>query len=74
MTLSVRGTPSASGGDEFDPRIQDSAFLEEIDLYSELIIVAAASTGTLSADTIDRALGLRLVTNRAGTERPYPSD
>lgn len=43
---------------EFDPRIHDSAFLEEIDLYSELIIVAAASAGTLSSDAIDRALGL----------------
>jgi hypothetical protein len=51
-------TMSARGGVEFDPRIHDSAFLEEIDLYSELIIVAAASTGTLSADAIDRALGL----------------
>lgn len=48
----------APGGVEFDPRIHDSAFLEEIDLYSELIIVAAASTGTLTADAIDRALGL----------------
>jgi hypothetical protein len=58
MTLSVRGTPSAKGGVEFDPRIHDSAFLEEIDLYSELIIVAAASAGTLSTDAIDRALGV----------------
>jgi hypothetical protein len=51
-------TISARGGVEFDPRIHDSAFLEEIDLYSELIILAAASSGALSADTIDRALGL----------------
>ena len=64
MTPSVQGAPSAQnapsarGGVEFDPRIHDSAFLEEIDLYSELIIVAAASTGALSADAIDRALGL----------------
>jgi len=54
-------TISARGGVEFDPRIHDSAFLEEIDLYSELIIVAAASAGTLSTDAIDRALGLVLV-------------
>jgi hypothetical protein len=53
MSTSVRG------GVEFDPRIHDSAFLEEIDLYSELIIVAAASEGTLSTDAIDRALGLK---------------
>jgi hypothetical protein len=52
MTISIRG------GVEFDPRIHDSAFLEEIDLYSELIIVAAASTGTLSTDVIDNALGV----------------
>jgi hypothetical protein len=58
MTLSARDTQSVRGGVEFDPRIHDSAFLEEIDLYSELMIVAAASAGTLSADAIDRALGL----------------
>ncbi len=51
-------TLSARGGVQFDPRIHDSAFLEEIDLYSELIIVAAASAGTLARDAIDRALGL----------------
>ena len=51
-------TGTARVGVEFDPRIHDSAFLEEIDLYSELIIVAAASAGTLTADAIDRALGL----------------
>ena len=51
-------TVSARGGVEFDPRIHDSAFLEEIDLYSELIIVAAASAATLPRDAIDRALGL----------------
>jgi hypothetical protein len=51
-------TLSAFGGIEFDPRIHDSAFLEEIDLYSELIIVAATSSGALTADAIDAALGL----------------
>jgi len=51
-------TLSARGGVEFDPRIHDSAFLEEIDLYSELIIVAGASAGRLARDAIDRALGL----------------
>jgi len=54
-------TVSARGGDEFDPRIHDSAFLEEIDLYSELMIVAAASAGALSMDAIDHALGLPAV-------------
>jgi hypothetical protein len=49
---------SARGGVEFDPRMHDSAFLEEIDLYSELIIVAAASSETLSTDAIDNALGV----------------
>jgi hypothetical protein len=51
-------TMTARGGVEFDPRIHDSAFLEEIDLYSELMIVAAASVGTLSIDAIDSALGV----------------
>lgn len=46
---------------EFDPRIHDSAFLEEIDLYSELMIVAASSAGTLSTEVIDHALGLSTV-------------
>jgi hypothetical protein len=54
-------TVSARGGVEFDPRIHDSAFLEEIDLYSELMIVAAASAGALSTDAIDQALGLSAV-------------
>jgi hypothetical protein len=49
---------SVHGGIGFDPRVQDSVFLEEIDLYSELIIVAAASTVTLSNDAIDSALGV----------------
>ncbi len=55
---SVPGALPARGGVEFDPRIHDSAFLDEIDLYSELIIVAAASTGTMSTDAIDSALGV----------------
>jgi hypothetical protein len=51
-------TLSARGGAAFDPRIHDPAFLEEIDLYSELIIVAAASAGALSTAAIDQALGV----------------
>jgi hypothetical protein len=39
-------------------RVQDPTILEEIDLYSELMIVAAASSGTLTTEAIDRALGL----------------
>jgi|GEM_PF-5014162 hypothetical protein len=42
-----------------DLRVQDPAFLEEIDLYSDLMIVAAASAEVLTTDAIDRALGLR---------------
>ena len=44
-----------------DLRVQDAAFLEEIDLYSDLIIVAAASPNALTTDAIDQALGLRAV-------------
>lgn len=47
-----------------DLRVQDPAFLEEIDLYSDLMIVAAASPDALSTDAIDRALGVRAA--RAG--------
>jgi hypothetical protein len=44
---------------DFDLRLQDHALLEEIELYSELIIVAARSPEPLSTEVIDRALGLR---------------
>jgi hypothetical protein len=43
---------------EFDARVQDPTILEEIDLYSELMIVAAASSETLPTEAIDRVLGL----------------
>jgi hypothetical protein len=43
---------------EFDARVQDPTILEEIDLYSELMIVAAASSETLTTEAIDRVLGL----------------
>ena len=42
---------------EFDARVQDPTILEEIDLYSELMIVAAASTEALTTEAIDRVLG-----------------
>lgn len=41
-----------------DLRVQDPAALEEIELYSELIIVAASSARPLSRDQIDLALGV----------------
>jgi hypothetical protein len=43
---------------DLDVRLQDPTLLEEIDLYSELIIVAAASQEPLTTDAIDLALGL----------------
>lgn len=43
---------------ELDLRLQDPAALEEIELYSELIIVAGESTQPLSQDEIDRVLGV----------------
>lgn len=48
---------------ELDLRVQDPAALEEIELYSELIIVAGGSSRRLSQDEIDRVLG---VANTAG--------
>jgi hypothetical protein len=42
-----------------DLRMQDPAMLEEIDLYSELMIVAAGSVDRLSTAAIDRALGVQ---------------
>jgi hypothetical protein len=43
---------------DFDTRVQDPTILEEIDLYSELMIVAAASSGALTTEAIDQVLGL----------------
>jgi len=43
---------------ELDFRLQDPAALEEIELYSELIIVAGASDCPLTQDQIDRVLGV----------------
>jgi hypothetical protein len=43
---------------ELDLRLQDPAALEEIELYSELIIVAGESSAPLTRDQIDRALGV----------------
>ena len=56
--IAHRGEPT-SGRADIDLRVQDPAALEEIELYSELIIVAGASEGRLSSDEIDRVLGLR---------------
>jgi hypothetical protein len=64
---SYRGTMTDSDGGRtgertaVDMRVQDPAFLEEIDLYSDLMIVAAASPDVLTTDAIDRALGLRSI-------------
>lgn len=43
---------------DLDLRVQDPAALEEIELYSELIIVAGESQQPLSQDEIDRVLGV----------------
>lgn len=50
---------AAAGRAEFDLRLQDPAALEEIELYSELIILAGTSPKRLSVAEIDRALGVR---------------
>lgn len=63
---------------QLDLRLQDPAALEEIELYSELIILAGASDEPLSRDAIDRALGVRPARSggrlsRGGTARRCPS-
>lgn len=59
---SADGVLPRNGGDdahaELDLRVQDRAALEEIELYSELIIVAGESKQPLSRAEIDRALGV----------------
>jgi len=44
---------------ELDLRVQDPAALEEIELYSELIIIAGKSAAALTQSEIDHALGVR---------------
>ena len=46
---------------ELDLRVQDPAALEEIELYSELIIVAGESAQPLSQAEIDRVLGVQTI-------------
>jgi hypothetical protein len=46
---------------ELDLRVQDPAALEEIELYSELIILAGESSQPLTRAQIDRALGIASV-------------
>jgi hypothetical protein len=41
------------------PTVHDRVALDEIELYSELIIAAQRSDGRLSPETIDTVLGLR---------------
>jgi hypothetical protein len=50
----------SDGGDQptVDLRVQDPALLEEIHLYSELMIIAASSPEPMSVAAIDRALGV----------------
>lgn len=43
---------------ELDLRVQDPTALEEIELYSELIIIAGKSNSPLSQSEIDAALGV----------------
>lgn len=49
-----------------DPRMQDGTALAEIELYSEVLIAAAATDGPLSPEQIDAALGLRRAAPAAG--------
>ncbi len=53
-----------------DLRVQDPAALAEIELYAELMIVAAASRGPLTAAEIDEVLGVR--DTAAGTADSVP--
>ncbi len=52
-------TEPAGDQPAIDLRVQDPALLEEIDLYSELIILAASSPDQMSPAAIDRALGVQ---------------
>lgn len=49
------GASARPGDDDFDERTA----LEEIDLYTEVLIAAGSASGTLSLDELDRVLGIR---------------
>jgi hypothetical protein len=53
------GADPAGERAELDLRLQDPAALEEIELYSELIIVAGGSSQRLTRAQIDHVLGVR---------------
>lgn len=46
-------------GDPFDVDLEDAELLDEVDLTTTLIAAANQSAGSLSAEEIDRLLGLR---------------
>jgi len=48
-------------GTRRDPVLEDPTALEEIDLYSDLVIAATESDAPLTSDQIDRALGVKRV-------------
>jgi hypothetical protein len=43
-----------------DPRLQDAAVLEEIELYAELMIAAGTISRSLTRAEIDHVLGVRI--------------
>lgn len=52
-----------------DPRLADPDTLEEIDLYSELMIHASRRDGRLSTQEIDKILGLTSESHQADESR-----
>jgi hypothetical protein len=69
--------PSGDVRGDLDIQLEDPAALEEIELYSELMIIAGRSAAPLTREELDRALGVCRdassdVTD-AGTARPCPT-
>jgi len=50
--------PSGDVRGDLDIQLEDPAALEEIELYSELMIIAGRSAAPLTRDELDRALGV----------------
>jgi hypothetical protein len=46
----------------FDLRVQDRVALDEIDLYAEVLSAVAVADRRLTAEELDRVLGVRPVT------------
>lgn len=56
--MDAHGRRSVAGDEQHDARFHEAAALDEIELFSELIIATGDRAGPLSVVELDRLLGL----------------